>query len=100
MPKPVGGRGNSAPYISTHVRIPEDIKPYIELIKQQYFDGTLVDFGSFKNLLDRCGNEGCSLLPLTPLENAQDFADKLINQRKSARFCLAKLLNFIYCKDR
>lgn len=31
-----GGRGKQAPYISTHVRLPEPIKPLVEAIKARY----------------------------------------------------------------
>lgn len=41
MNKPVGGRGNSAPYKSTHVRIPEPIKDRVENLKRLYFSGDL-----------------------------------------------------------
>lgn len=34
--KPIGGRGNKAPYETTHVRIPVDIKPQVEELVEQF----------------------------------------------------------------
>lgn len=36
MDKPVGGRGKKAPYETTHVRVPVDLKPQIEEMVKQY----------------------------------------------------------------
>lgn len=48
MNKPVGGRGKKALYESTHHRIPEPLKPAIELLTNQYkeyvFEGNSLDF--------------------------------------------------------
>ena len=44
MEKPVGGRGKSAPYKSTHVRIPEPIKGRVEELKKLYFSGQLESY--------------------------------------------------------
>lgn len=50
MTKPIGGRGKKAPYQTTHYRIPEPIKPLVELLAEQYrnyvFEGDVVDFDS------------------------------------------------------
>lgn len=34
--KPVGGRGKTAPYISTHVRVPIPVKHIVELVIERY----------------------------------------------------------------
>lgn len=36
--KQIGGRGKKAPYKTTHVRIPVDLKPEIELLIQKFRD--------------------------------------------------------------
>lgn len=36
MNKPIGGRGKRAPYETTHVRIPVDLKPQIEKLIEEY----------------------------------------------------------------
>lgn len=36
MPKPVGGRGRKAPYKTTTVRIPVDIKQQVDLLVAQF----------------------------------------------------------------
>ena len=36
MPKPVGGRGRKAPYQTTTVRIPVDIKHQVDLLVAQF----------------------------------------------------------------
>ena len=42
MSKPIGGRGRKAPYETTHVRIPIDLKPQVELLVQQFRDNGCV----------------------------------------------------------
>ncbi len=131
MNKPVGGRGKLAPYISTHVRIPEDIKSHVELLKQMYYEGKLKDIKSFEHCLledyeaisktnqqleekltqqnetIECQKQWIETIVSNPsanslptLQQAHDYADKLIGQKKSARICLVKLIDFIYGKDR
>ncbi|MEM6754477.1 MAG: hypothetical protein AAF630_16080 [Cyanobacteria bacterium P01_C01_bin.38] len=64
MIKPVGGRGKSAPYKSTHVRIPEPIKARVEELKQLFFSGQLEEYyrtieenkvlaDKYRNLVDK-----------------------------------------------
>ncbi len=129
MSKPVGGRGKTAPYVSTHVRVPQDIKPYIEFLKDQYHEGKLEDFEVFvshfkqdyqstSNILQEIDNLKSQLAQneeviacqkawisslsasssLPSFANARNYADTLIKQKKSARICLLKLLQFIYGK--
>jgi hypothetical protein len=38
MKKPVGGRGKKAPYETTHVRVPVNIKPQVEKLIQEFRD--------------------------------------------------------------
>jgi hypothetical protein len=44
MTKPIGGRGKKAPYETTHVRIPVDIKPQVEALVEEFRNnGSLSD---------------------------------------------------------
>lgn len=53
----VGGRGKKAPYITTHVRVPEPIKSHIESLISEYknavLDGTDQGFLDSLNQLER-----------------------------------------------
>lgn len=90
-PKSIGGRGKPAGYKSTHVRLPEEVKFYIELVKEHYFNDTLPDYETFKDLL--------SNNPLPPFDEALAEANKLLRSKKSARYVADRLLKFIYGKD-
>ena len=55
MNKPIGGRGKKAPYETTHVRIPVDLKSKVEELVEAYRNNELViseinDSSSTKNL--------------------------------------------------
>ena len=50
MNKPTGGRGRKAPYETTHVRIPVDLKPQIELLVEEFREnGCLAENHIVKN---------------------------------------------------
>jgi hypothetical protein len=80
MVKPVGGRGVKAPYETTHVRVPEPIKPQVERLIEQF----------------RSGGDSQSLNPLTSLDDAAATAKGILLQKKSARKSMQKLLTAIY----
>ena len=77
----VGGRGLKAPYVSTHCRIPEPIKPLVEKLSAYY-----------KETLE------LPKLPLSKLE-AEAIAHKILSQKKSAKVSMEKLLTAIYGND-
>ena len=83
MSKPVGGRGNKAPYETTHVRVPMPIKSEIERLIEGFREG-------------RTQQQENSL---TSLEDAVETARELLKQKKSARISLEKLLTTIYGKN-
>jgi hypothetical protein len=64
MSKPLGGRGKKAPYETTHVRVPVDLKPQIEEIIDSYRNGDTIDISKYLNddddkfdrLMDRLAN--------------------------------------------
>lgn len=80
MPKPVGGRGNKAPYETTHVRVPVPIKPEVEQLINRFFEG----------------GDSIQEKKLTTLEDAVTVAKSILTQKKSARVSMEKLLTAIY----
>jgi hypothetical protein len=50
MNKPIGGRGRKAPYETTHVRIPVNLKTQVELLVEQFRDnGYVVENHTIEN---------------------------------------------------
>lgn len=80
MNKPVGGRGVKAPYETTHVRVPKPILEEVERLKQRYHD--------------QVAEDDVNLLP--SLEDATVLAKAILNQKKSARVSIEKLLTALY----
>lgn len=80
MSKPVGGRGNKAPYETTHVRVPVPIKHEIERLIEEF----------------REGKQHYQENSLTSFENALVIAREILKQKKSARVTVEKLLTAIY----
>ena len=89
MTKPVGGRGYKAPYTTTHVRVPTDIKPEVERLIEQYRNKTLGV--TEDNLLTISDN---NLVPT--LDEGVELALGILNGRQSARKSMAALLSAIY----
>lgn len=83
MSKPVGGRGNKAPYETTHVRVPVPIKSEVERLIEEFREG-------------KSQHQENSL---TSLEDALVTARDILRQKKSARVSLEKLLTAIYGKN-
>lgn len=72
-----GGRGVKAPYKTTHVRIPVDIKEKVEFLSQHYKDGD-----STKE-------------PISPVK-ASEIARHILKNKKSAKVSMEALLLAIY----
>jgi len=88
MNKPTGGRGKKAPYETTHVRVPTEIKTQVEQLIEAYRSRLLdIPENSLTSNIDN---------PLTGLEDATLEARKILVQKKSARISLEKLLTAIY----
>jgi hypothetical protein len=51
MVKPVGGRGHKAPYETTVIRIPVDIKSEVDRLVDNFRDGTNGDGDRMKSLV-------------------------------------------------
>lgn len=83
MSAPKGGRGNKAPYETTHVRVPVPIKAEIEKLINDYKEGISTD--SSETLI-------------TPTE-AIELARNILRQKKSAKVSMEKLLTSIYHQE-
>lgn len=83
MNKPKGGRGNKAPYTSTHVRVPDALLSEVETLKRRYFNP----------------DEEQAIKPLTSIEDAMAIAKEILLHKKSARYSLEKLLTALYGGD-
>ncbi len=77
-----GGRGVKAPYETTHVRIPVDIKEKVEELSQAFKDGTLGD----------------TVKPVD-LDHAVVVARSILKKKKSARLSMENLLTEIYGEE-
>jgi selenocysteine lyase/cysteine desulfurase len=84
MAKPKGGRGLTAPYQTTHLRVPVPIKEELEKIINQYRQSVLEDQIYLNNNKTKT------------LEEAKQLARDIIRAKKSAKISLAKLLTSLY----
>ena len=94
MAKPIGGRGHKAPYKTTIIRVPIDLVDKIDSYCDQYrlFLETGKDKGFLGKLdLDDLDHES-GLDPDQALQKAKD----ILNQKKSAKVSLKKMLQVIY----
>lgn len=80
MVKPVGGRGNKAPYETTHIRVPVPIKSEVERLIERF----------------REGGDTATQNTLTGLDEAVIAAKGILTSKKSARVSMEKLLTVIY----
>lgn len=90
--KPVGGRGKKAPYETTHIRVPVEIKAEIEMLIEIYRQEVLS--GDGKNDLDSSESEPKSS-QVNHIE-ASVIAKGILAHKRSARESLGKLLTAIY----
>jgi len=92
MPKPKGGRGHTAPYETTHVRVPVDIKPKVERMIQDYRElklaGTTPESEKYP--------QHPSAMTLVSFDEAINHAREILKGKKSASDSLAKLLTALY----
>lgn len=83
MTKPIGGRGNKAPYETTHLRVPEPLIPEVKRLINRFHE-TYSE--SSTNLV-------------TSLDEAVVAAKAIILHKKSAKVSLEKLLTALYKVD-
>lgn len=74
-----GGRGVKAPYQTTHVRIPVEIKDQVEKLSKAFKAGSQQETNEFVSF-----------------DEAVGIARKILREKKSASHSLAKLLTVIY----
>jgi len=87
MGVPVGGRGNKAPYGTTHMRVPVPIKEILEQLVEKYKQAVVE--GQEVNLELNSTN-------VLSLEQATEKAKQILAQKKSAKLSLKNLLTAIY----
>jgi hypothetical protein len=78
MNKPIGGRGKKAPYETTHVRIPVDLKPQVELLVEKFRDDGYV-----------VGNKNSEKL----LTSSNNFIQKMIEEFKNENLFIIQKIN-------
>lgn len=110
MSKPVGGRGHSAPYKSTHVRVPEPIKDRVETLKKLYFSGDLEEHDKliiensklakkYREINSEVSNKNESKESKYKKEELLALVKDILKQKKSARVSMQKLLTALLCED-
>lgn len=82
MPENKGGRGNKAPYETTHVRIPVPIKEIVEKISADYKEGKPV-----------------VQVDAIPSDQAIEEAKRIMKSKRSAKISMQNLLTAIYGID-
>lgn len=92
MNKPVGGRGYKAPYTTTHVRVPTDIKPQVEALIDNY-RAKVMGVDDNNSLTTSTNN----LLPT--LEEGVKLAQEIIERKQSARKSMSFLLSVLYNQE-
>lgn len=95
--KPRGGRGNTAPYQTTHVRLPVGIKTYVEKIIDDYRDRVLR--GEIDPEVDIAETDEFALRLLPELDELCPIARQILSQNRSARESICELLTFLYHVD-
>lgn len=96
MVKPVGGRGHTAPYETTHVRVPVPIKDKVEQLIEDYRKSILIGEAS----IDPDGSEQfeeqeAGSLPID-FNESLEIAKNILSLKKSSKVSLAKLLSKLY----
>ena len=92
MNKPVGGRGKKAPYETQVIRVPVPIVPQVEKFIESYRVSVVSDE---EDNLEEKSNVPSEVAVLT-YSDALQRAKEIVNQGKSARISLAKLLQLLY----
>lgn len=93
-----GGRGKTAPYDTTHVRVPEPVKNIVEKVIQRYkerLESGMVDPGEKEF-------EPSYLTPdvfMYSLQDATRVAQEVLKSKKSAKQSMEKLLTTIYQEE-
>ena len=87
MPKPKGGRGQTAPYETTHVRVPVPLKAEVDRMIEEYRNFVL------------SGEETETKKRQIELDEAISVAQSILKQKKSAKQSAEKLLTALYGEE-
>lgn len=111
MDKPVGGRGKSTPYKSTHIRIPEPLKGRVEELKELFYsnqlelhdeklaeDNRLANEYKHKLANNNLDNSG-GYIKLNNRDEILELARRILKQKKSAKLSVLKLLTGLLGDD-
>jgi hypothetical protein len=85
MNKPIGGRGKKAPYETTHVRIPVDLKSKVEELVEAYRNNELI-------ISEQNDNSLTKNLPI----NYHELVATMIEEFKNNGLFIGEDLNSIY----
>lgn len=88
--KPVGGRGNKAPYSTKIVRVPEPVLERITAIIEAYREGSENEFSATASVTDK---------PVTAYSEIKDQVDRWRKETKVGKSKLENLLQLIYGDD-
>lgn len=90
MTKPVGGRGQKAPYTTSIIRVPDPLVPTVEKLIEDYremiFNGTI----SSDQNSDRLG-----IVKLSK-DDVIKQSKRVLSAKKSAKVSILKLLQLLY----
>jgi hypothetical protein len=94
MIKPVGGRGQKAPYTTSIVRVPDPLIPTIEKLIDDYremiFNGTISNEQDSENYTSQLG------IVRLPKDDVIRESKRVLSAKKSARLSVLKLLQLLY----
>lgn len=100
MVKPKGGRGKTAPYYSTHIRVPVPVKHVCEEVTERYRQrlesGLVPPVVSDSSEHYLSSDETPVLNYLGDVDKAVEVAKKILKKKKSARVSLELLINELY----
>ncbi len=85
MSKPIGGRGKKAPYETTHVRIPVDLKSKVEELVEAYRNNELI-------VLEKSEDKSIKSLPI----DYHELVAKMIEEFKNNNLFVGEDLNRSY----
>jgi hypothetical protein len=96
MVKPVGGRGHTAPYETTHVRVPVPIKDKVEQLIEDYRKSILTGDASIDSDRSEQSEEQETGSLSIEFNESLEIAKHILSLKKSSKVSLAKLLSRLY----
>lgn len=90
----LGGRGNKAPYETTHIRVPLPLKEIIQELVDNYKSTNHVPDNINQLIQPESSDDR-----MIAVDDAISLAHAILKQKKSAKLSLQKLLTAIYNVD-